>query len=258
MYLIKSLLLTSLVTFLTPLSSIAQSYSVGWELWYPYQYHSNKQQLTGLDIDIFNAVTKQAGLKINYTELPWKRHLHYLKTGDMDIAMGASYNEERAKYAHFTEPYRLEIVKLYVRKGQAKNISLNSLNELGKSSYMIGVEGGYYYGKSYQELMQNIEFQAHINEVIDLEENVSLLLKGHLDGFLVDPVAMKAFVEKYKLHNEFEQHPIVIYQDDIHIMLSKKSMNKESLIKLNQAIITLKQNGSLAEINAKWTKLQHF
>jgi len=246
------------MTFITPLSSFAQSFSVGWELWYPYQYHSNKQQLTGLDIDIFNAVIKQAGLKVNYTELPWKRHLHYLKTGDMDIAMGASYNEERAKYAHFTEPYRLEIVKLYVRKGQAKNIVLNHLNELGKSRYMIGVEGGYYYGKNYQDLMRDTEFQAHINEVIDLEENVSLLLKGHLDGFLVDPVAMKAFVEKYKLNNEFEQHPMIIYQDGIHIMLSKKSVDKENLTKINQAITTLKNNGSIAEINAKWTKLQRF
>jgi len=229
--------------------------SVGWELWYPYQYHNSNQKLVGLDFDIFNAIVKQADFSVEYTELPWKRHLHYIKTGQMDVAMGASYNNEREEYAYFTKPYRLELVKLYVKKGQAKHIKLPSLSALSKSDYMIGVEGGYYYGKNYQELIKSTEFQSHINEVIDIEENVNLLMKGHIDGFLVDPVTMKAFVEKYKLHNEFEPHSVKIYQDNIHIMLSKKALNESALQRFNQAIDTLKKNGELDKISARWLTL---
>lgn len=252
------LLLVSFILLSSMVNAKDKSLSVGWELWYPYQFHNNNQQLVGLDFDILNAIIKQAGLKVNYTELPWKRHLHYIKTGDIDIAMGASYNEERAKYAYFTNPYRQEVVKLYVRKGQASEMKLNSLDDLAQSAFMIGVEGGYYYGKKYQELIKKSEFQSHINEVIDLEQNVSLLLKGHLDGMLVDPVSMKAFVEKYKLKGEFEQHSMPIYHDNIYIMLSMASLNTEILAKINQAIIELNNNGKLAEINAKWSKLQEF
>jgi polar amino acid transport system substrate-binding protein len=230
--------------------------SVGWELWYPYQYHNSQQQLTGLDLDIFNAVMSQANLSVTFTELPWKRHLQYIKTGEMDLAMGASYTPERGSYAYFTKPYRKETVKLYVKKGQLNKIKLKSLDDLINSPYMIGVEGGYYYGKKYQELLKHPKFHAQLNEVIDIEENVQLLLKGHIDGFLVDPVTMKAFVNKYKMQGEFEQHSITIYSDDIYIMVSKKLKDKTLVNKLNNAITVLKENGKLSEIIANWTKLQ--
>lgn len=246
-------------TLLFSFQSLSQQapLSVGWELWYPYQYHNAKQQLTGLDLDIFNAIIKQADLSVTFTELPWKRHLHYLKTGEMDLAMGASFTQERNIYSDYSIPYRKETVKLYVKKGKADSIILNNLADLISSPYMIGVEGGYYYGKAYQELIKQTKFRSQINEVIDIEENVQLLLKGHIDGFLVDPVTMKAFVNKYKMQGEFEQHPITIYSDDIYIMVSKKINDKTVLPKINKAIAELKQNGKLAEIIKNWTKLQH-
>jgi polar amino acid transport system substrate-binding protein len=92
--------------------------------------------------------------------------------------------------------------------------------------------------------------------VIDLEQNVTLVLEGNLDGFLVDPITMKAFVEKYKMDNLFEQHPVEIYSADIYIMLSKKSLNESVLNKINQAIDTLKKDGSLQKIDHNWSALQ--
>jgi polar amino acid transport system substrate-binding protein len=230
--------------------------SVGWELWYPYQFHNSKQQLVGLDFDIFNAIVNQANLTVSYTELPWKRHLHYLKSGEMDVAMGASYSAERADYAYFTEAYRTEKVMLYVLKNQAKNIRLNTLKDLIDSPYKIGVEAGYFYGNQYQQLIKNKAFSQQINEVIDLEENITLLMAGKLHGILVDPITMKVFVEKYKLTNEFEPHQLTIYQDDIRIMLSKKTMSKENLLLFNKAIAVLKANGSLAKIRNRWADKQ--
>jgi polar amino acid transport system substrate-binding protein len=250
--------LSTISVLLVSFNSFSQQspLSVGWELWYPYQYHNSEQQLTGLDVDIFNAVMSQANLSVTFTELPWKRHLQYIKTGEMDLAMGASHTPDRGSYAYFTLPYRTETVKLYVKKGQLDTIKLNSLADLVNSPYMIGVEGGYYYGKEYQELIKQPKFHAQVNEVIDIEENVKLLLKGHIDGFLVDPVTMKAFVNKYKMQGEFEQHHITIYSDDIYIMVSKKMKDSTLVTKINKAITELKHSGKLDEIISNWTKLQ--
>jgi polar amino acid transport system substrate-binding protein len=230
--------------------------SVGWELWHPYQYHNKQQKLVGLDIETFKAIMTQAKLTFTTAEIPWKTHLHFIKTGKMDIAMGASWSEEREEFAYFSEPYRQETVKLFVKKGSAQNTVLPSLADLIGSPYLIGVEGGYYYGVKYQELMKRLDFQANISEVIDLEQNVTLVLEGNLDGFLVDPITMKAFVEKYKMDNLFEQHPVEIYSADIYIMLSKKSLNESVLNKINQAIDTLKKDGSLQKIDHNWSALQ--
>ncbi|WP_206485750.1 transporter substrate-binding domain-containing protein [Thalassotalea sp. G2M2-11] len=253
---INCIFLISMVLYSTySTRSYATTLATGWELWYPYQYHNHKQQLVGLDFDIYNAILKEANLRTTYTELPWKRHLQYVKTGQMDVAMGASFTNERAEYAYFTQPYRYESVSLFVKKGRKQQVNLSSLADLSHSDYMIGVEGGYYYGPKYQELIKTSEFKARITEVIDLEQNVNLLLKGHIDGFLVDPITLAAFCEKYKLTGEFEQHPLSIYQDDIHLMLSKKNIDKAMLERFNQAITTLKQNGTIEKITQRWSSL---
>ncbi|AGH46945.1 type 2 periplasmic-binding domain-containing protein [Paraglaciecola psychrophila] len=83
---------------------------------------------------------------------------------------------------------------------------LKTLSDLVGSQYMVGVESGYYYGQTYQELLKSAGFQANINEVIDLEKNVTLLMEGYLDGFLVDPNTMQSFIKKYQMDDEFEQH----------------------------------------------------
>ncbi|MBL4941502.1 MAG: amino acid ABC transporter substrate-binding protein [Colwellia sp.] len=234
------------MSLLLPVQS--QEYSIGWELWYPYQFHNKEKKLTGVDIEIFNLIANKAGMATSYVELPWPRHLMYIKTGMIDIAFGASHTKERAETAYFSVPYRKESVSFFVRKGMAHSIKLNNLAELINSKYIIGVENGYYYGKEYQKLLDVPEFRSRINSVVDLEQNAKMLLKGHIDGFLADPITMHFFIEKYKLQGEFEQHSLPIYQSDIFIMLSKKSCNESDLAKVNKAIISLQQAGKLAEI----------
>lgn len=252
----KSLALLLLFTILFKSQVKAGDLSVGWELWYPYQYHNKDRQLVGLDIDSFKAIMGEAKLSYTTAEIPWKTHLHFINTGKIDMAMGASWSKEREEYAYFSLPYRKETVKLFVKKGNTKNIQLQSLSDLIDSPYMLGVESGYYYGENYQELIKTPGFRANISEVIDLEQNVSLLMKGHLDGFLVDPNTMQAFVEKYKMENEFEQHPLQIYSADIFIMLSKKSSDVVTLDKINKAITSLTENGELNRISDRWRASQ--
>lgn len=229
--------------------------SVGWELWYPYQYHNKDDQLTGMDIEIFNAIAKQAQWPFTYVELPWKRHLEYLESGVVSIAFGASPSEDREQYAYFSKPYRDEIVNLFVRKGKSAKMVLKQLSDLIDLTYLIGIENGYYYGETFKYLYEDPEFKVKIKSVIDLEQNAKMLLNNQIDGFLVDPITMKFFIEKYKLHGEFEQHPLAIYESSIHIMLSKKLNTKRELTVINNAITALEQNGKLQALKAKWSTI---
>jgi len=231
----------------------SQEFSVGWELWYPYQFHNDHNELTGVDIEAFNLISKKAGMSISYVELPWQRHLMYIKSGMVDIAFGASYTSEREQTAYFSIPYRKESVNFFVRKGTSQSIKLKELVDLVDSEYLIGVENGYFYGKEYKKLTTVPGFFSRINSVLDMEQNVKMLMKGHIDGFLADPLAMKSFVKKYKLQDEFEIHPLPVYQGDIFIMLSKKTSSNDDLVKINQAITELQQSGELATIINRWS-----
>lgn len=242
-------------TFLVSFQSLAKdSFLVGWELWYPYQY-MKQDKLVGLDVEILNAIAKKANININYTELPWKRHLLYLKSGDVAIAMGSSKNSERQLYAYFTTPYRVEEIRLFVLKGSASKMAIMSLRDLVDTDYILGVEAGYFYGQEYQYLITQTHFQSHINEVIDLEQNVKMLLKGYINGFLADPVTMKAYIDTFNLQDKFEQHSLNIYQTDIHFMLSKTAISKNQFESFNQAVTALKNSGELAQIVENWTRL---
>ncbi|WP_372765927.1 substrate-binding periplasmic protein [Pseudoalteromonas sp.] len=241
-----------LTTCLSIFNVNSKQLSAGWELWYPYQYHNKNSELVGLDIDAFKAIMKQANLPFTIAEIPWKTHLHFIKTGKVDLAMGASKTTERAEYAYFSEPYREETVKLFVKKGTSESIKMNSLEDLIGSDYIIGVESGYYYGEEYDQLIQQHDFKENIIEAIDLEQNVSLFLKGHLDGLLVDPYTMYAFIKKYQLWNKFEAHPLPIYSADIVIMVSKRSSGESVVSKLNGAINHLKKSGYFSSLKSQW------
>lgn len=236
------LLLMSLMTFQ---NVTANEYSAGWELWYPYQYHNKKGDLVGVDIQAFDNIMSRAGVTYSIAELPWKTHLLFIKTGKIDLAMGASWSEERCHYAYYSLPYRYETVKLFVKKGRASEIKLNQLKDLTNSGYIIGVESGYYYGEQYAELIKQSQFYTHISEAIDIETNVSLVVEGHLDGFLADPNTVNAFVEKYNMQDAFEAHDLEIYSAPIYIMLSKESTTEALLSRINDAITSLKQEGKL-------------
>ena len=222
--------------------------NVGWEVWYPYQYQGKSKQLMGVDIAIMNAIAKQMSVALVYEELPWKRHLKYIKTGQFDIAMGSSKTEERQAYAYFTQPYRIEEIKLFVLKEKAQTMQLTNLADVINSQYILGVERGYFYGDEYANLSNRADFKNYFNEVTDLSQNVKMLLKGNIDGLLADPVAMKTYSEFFHLQGKFTQLSLHIYQTEIHLMLSKASMTQADLTRFDEAINVLKNSGEIEKI----------
>ena len=99
-----------------------------------------------------NVIGKQISTKLVYKELPWKRHLKYIKTGQSDVAMGSSKTEDRQTYAYFTQPYRIEEIKLFVLKEKVHTTQLKNLADVLNSQYILSVERGYFYGDDYTHL----------------------------------------------------------------------------------------------------------
>ncbi len=250
---IKILIKQTCLSFCLIIPVQSQEFIVGWELWHPYQFHNTDNKLTGVDIEIFNLIAKNAKISISYVELPWQRHLLYLKSGKVDFAFGASYTKEREETSYFSMPYRKETVNLFVKKDTSQTMKLNRLSDLINSEYLIGIENGYYYGEEFKKLKETPEFLSRIHGVLDIEQNVKMLMKGHINGFFSDPITMQSFIKKYKLQGVFEQHPLPIFQNDIYIMLSKKTFINADLAKINKIILSLQQSGQLEEILKRWS-----
>ena len=95
-----------------------------WYHWDPYQYQLKINEtdsviLTGLDIELINALFKRLGKKVNYTAMKWADHQRAVESGEKDFAAGAFSTIEREEYAYISDPYRTEENVLYVPRGKS-------------------------------------------------------------------------------------------------------------------------------------------
>ena len=91
---------------------------VGFDDWPPYHYYQQegaRRELRGFAVDYLNAVSNRLGCRLVYVERPWKRGLHDLERGRLDIVMEAYFADERARYAWFSIPYNPGRTSLWVR-----------------------------------------------------------------------------------------------------------------------------------------------
>ncbi len=228
----------------------------GWaeEEWIPFIL-GTPTNASGLDMEILAAVVSGAGCTLKHTdkETPWKRHLNFIEKGKLDLASGASFTEERAKYAYFIGPYRAEYLALFVKKGNAAKYKISKFSDIESMDFKIGIDLGATYGPEVDAVLKKIG--ARSQPIHNSELNRKKVLKGRIDGYLSylpdEPMVLK----KEKWGIGIEMHPMpLINTGDIYIMLSKKANSKEISDALQASLDKMKTDGTLNTIFKKYSK----
>jgi len=208
----------------------------------------------GLDIEILDAAVKAAGCTWRNTELeiPWKRHLNWIKQGELDLATGASWTQERAEYAYFTKAYRSENVALFVRKADVKKYEQYSLQELARVLAGIGIEFGNTYGNTMGTLLAGMG--EKVQRVNNNRQNIPKLLGGRIDGYLGHLPYDAMQIKSKGYENAIEMLPMsLVNTGDIHFMLSKLSNSEEVFRALDAGLAEIKANGIYDKIIKKYS-----
>lgn len=100
------------LTLLWPFFSSANNESITRSLkicgdgvdWPPYTYLMDGKA-AGYDADTIAALFTPLGIKYQIELTSWTRCLKATKEGNVDIALSASYNDVRARYYYFSQPY---------------------------------------------------------------------------------------------------------------------------------------------------------
>ncbi|MCJ8273851.1 MAG: transporter substrate-binding domain-containing protein, partial [Psychrosphaera sp.] len=90
-------------------------FTMGFDIWEPYQFIGFGRKVQGLDIELINLAAEQLNCDVEYKQESWGNLLSLLKAGEIDFVLGASITEERKAFAHFSEAYRSEEFQLYIR-----------------------------------------------------------------------------------------------------------------------------------------------
>jgi polar amino acid transport system substrate-binding protein len=226
-------------------SASACEIKVSWESWSPYQVKDSSGKISGLDVELTEAVAKEAGCKITFIDLPWNRQLSQNEAGEVDVTMGASKTPEREAFASFTEGYRNEINSLFMLKGTGAEIK--SIADLASTKLKIAVARGTSYGPEIDAIKAKFDGTADNDDL-----NVKKALAGRIDGFLVDQFSGFDLIKSAKASDKIVLHPLAISSGEVYLMVSKKSKIADLSTKLNEGLKKIKANGTQAKIIAKY------
>ena len=226
----------------------------GWgDLWEPFLM-GTPQNPSGFDNEVLDAMIGAAGCTLKHTnrKIPWPRVMMYIKTGKLDIVASATKTEKRSKFAYFTDPYRGEIVALFVLKENVDKFNLKEIDDLLKTNFALGIEREVSYGKRIDAILEAMSTKTQDTSI---DVNAQKLLKGRIDGYLsyipTEPIALK----KLGFEKKIVMHPMTpVNTGDIHFMISKQSNSPEIVKALNKGLRTIKKNGVYDGIVKKYSQ----
>ncbi|WP_058302776.1 basic amino acid ABC transporter substrate-binding protein [Gorillibacterium timonense] len=203
----------------------------------------DKDKIVGFDVDFFDAVMKQAGLKYKLTNTGWDPMLDTVSKGDYDAGLSSvSITDERKETYDFSVPYFESTNMILVKEGSDIK---SALDLKGKK---VAVQSS----TTADTLMSDIMGATNL-DLKKFESNTLAFLeldKGGVDAAVADI----AIVKEYAKNNPNKK--FVTIEDKANfgaefygILYPKGS---ELKAKLDPAIKAVIENGKYAEIYKKW------
>ncbi|WP_163836246.1 substrate-binding periplasmic protein [Spartinivicinus ruber] len=242
-----------LLTTVTSVFACSKQLEAAWNKWEPFFMTKDKGQPDGLDAMIMDLLLTAAGCPYKLQEIPGRRALNLVKEGKIDMVTAASITEERQKYGYYSDPYRREVMLLVFRKGESKKYPASNLMKLfNKYDVKIGASNGAYYGPEFQKVLEDKNLKQKVHLTSSPEQRMKLLEAGRLTAVVDDQVAATFLTRQMKLVGKFEFHPLVVHDNSIHLLFSKRSVAKEDVDLINIALFRLKKS-----LVYKWV-LKHY
>lgn len=253
-YLFMFILLTHGVSQAEKLLPCTNTIRVGYNNWPPYAWQDPKGQAHGLDVDLMRAFALYLGCEVSFINVPAKRSHQMLKTGELDVMMGATMTDARQAYALFTVDYRDEEVRFFVLDEQKDLINVESWADIFTRKLRLLVPSSGWYGADYHRLQYQLEREYLLVLSPDASKSVQMLTYGRGDIILGDEMAVPYIASQYQ-NIKLVPLTLVLDKSHIHLMLSKMSMTPLQLAQFNIAINALKDNGEITKVIHKWQLL---
>lgn len=224
----------------------------------PFAYLDGRQQLTGYRVELLRVLFNrlQCQLQIR-TDVPWKRSLLLIETGELDLVVNASRTEERARFAHFSKAAEHEYVALYQLSSQQSRHNISSLPQAFSGQYNIGIIRGNHYGNELNQLLQDDAVAGHLVEAIDKPALYKLLLKQRVDFYLdYYPNGWFALRDE-RLDNQIVHLPASLQRiGTSHYMFSKQSVSAAFVAAFDAELAKMQADGTVQLLRAKYNLQQ--
>lgn len=237
------------VILFSPIAHAQNNLRLMTEEFAPYQFYDGEdQKLTGISIEIVQAIQNELGDQSELKVLPWSRGLKLLNKHPNSALFSTARTPEREDKYKWVGPLS-ELEMVFFRK-KGSGIHFTSMEE-AKTVGKIGVTKNV----ATQEILQGMGFQN-----LDLmlsgsdDKNLKRLLKGRID---VWPTAYYAGIYSAKQIGALDEIEIVpdvtILSGFLYIAFNKDTQD-EIIHKWQLAIDKLKKDGIIDDIHKKYDR----
>ena len=217
----------------------------------PYMLPEKDGSWTGLDVELAQAIFSEAKCTVTFTTMPWKRGLHLLEHGGVDMMSGLSLNSERQKYAYYIGPMRDESIGLVVNRNS--HFKLTELEDLKRLPKRIGYLRGVYYGELFaKKFTADARFADKFETADNEQTNLLKLFNRRLSAVAGDKYNSIYKLRLQKIDHKYKVHNFLLNQDVVYFGFSRASISSGDIKRLQAAFKKLQGNGEFARIRAKY------
>jgi len=210
----------------------------------------NGDHVEGIFIEILEAIFHPINLKLKYTIAPFKRCLHELKYGNVDMYIGLFKRPEREEFVYFIEPpFQNKTVKsFYLRKGEGDRIK--RYEDLYNLKLGVGVRLKFKTFPRFDEDNKIIKQEVRTDEM-----NLKKLEAGHIDAFVQTEEVAEYLITTLGFTGKFEKS---VYTYDkpnpAYIAVSKKSLFMNRIEEIETAVKQFVKSGNVDKIKQRYFK----
>ncbi len=206
----------------------------------PYEYHDG-DAVVGIDAEIAKAIADELGMELEIEDIAFDSIIPEIVSGKADMGLaGMTVTEDRMQSVDFSNTYAKASQKIIVTED----------SEIASPDDLKGVIVGVQLGTTGDIYADDIE-DATVERYNKGFEAVQALSQGKIDAVVIDGEPAKTFVAETEGLKILEES----FTDEEYAIAVKKG-NTELLEKINGALKTLKDNGTLDEIVAKYIKAE--
>ena len=208
----------------------------------PYEYHDGGE-IVGIDAEIAKAIADELGMELEIEDIAFDSIIPEITSGKADMGLaGMTVTEDRKQSVDFTDTYAKASQKIIVKEDSA----------IACPDDLTGVIVGVQQGTTGDIYVSDLEADGTTVERYNKGfEAVQALSQGKIDAVVIDGEPAKTFVAQTEGLKILEES----FTDEEYAIAVKKG-NTELLEKINGALKTLKDNGTLDEIVAKYIKAE--
>lgn len=207
----------------------------------PFEFLNKETgKVQGFDIDLIKAIAEEAGFKIDIKPMKFTGVMAGLESGRYDIGIaGITITEERDKVIDFSDPY-YEAGLIIAVQEDTTNIQIPE-DLAGKK---VGTRTG---TTSHTYIKNNIP-EAKLYTYESIVQAYQDLQAGRLDAVMYDAPNVKYYI-KTKAEGEIKTVGDILQGENYGVAFPEGS---ELVDDVNQALATLKENGTYEKIYKKW------